>query len=658
VKDRNVLLAPRRRLAAAILAILLAVSMATAMPLAQASPGSPPAPLDQTWPQEPARAEAAALLQAPHAPGELLVKWRAASTSRGDSPDGLISALGGSIESQVPALGLARLELPEEQLLSALARLLADPSVEWVEPNYLLELALTPNDPYYAVWQGYLASKLEMESAWDHTVGDPSIVVAVIDTGIDFAHEDLREGLWTNADEVPDNGVDDDGNGYVDDVRGWDFYGDDNWPGDGHGHGTHVSGIVAARTNNRLGVAGMAGQTTIMPLAIFSPGGVGTYADLIEAILYAVDNGARVINMSLGATSYSRGEEAAVRYAWDHGVLLVAAAGNNVFNVAFYPAAHDVVIAVSSVTTSDQRSTFSNYCDFVDLSAPGSNIMSTTRGNTYGTMSGTSMATPHVAGLAALLLARNWTLTNVQVRQILEDNADDLGEAGWDPFFGHGRINGRRAMEATPDPMPPFPPPYEPPVPQPLWPAGCSELLANGDFEDVSAAPWQVTGEATPDQSVAYSGGQSLRLASLPSGSGEAWQQVAVPPDVTAATLFFAVRILSDDAGFGSDPYDAFDDHLTASFRDGDGGTLIALLRAGNTSDGAPDLPWDEYIYRLTADDLDSLRREGTVQLHFAAGNDVDDAATSFHIDAVRFCAGGMSPPLQVFVPLVWTGGG
>jgi len=525
--------------------------------------------------------------------------------------------------------------------------------VAWAEPNYLLHLDFTPNDPYYATYQHNTLANMEMEAAWDLSHGNAAVIVAIIDTGMDFGHSDLAGSVWINDDETPANGLDDDANGYVDDVQGWDFFGEDNLPQDVHGHGTHVTGIAAARTNNGLGIAGMAGEATIMPLSIFSPQGFGTSADLIEAILYATDNGAQVINMSLGAVSYSRGEEAAVNYAWEHGVLLVAAAGNNNNDAVHYPAAHDHVLAVSSVTASDLRSGFSSYGDFVDLAASGSSVMSTYKDSGYRLMSGTSMAAPHVAGLAALIRSRNPTLSNAEVRQILESTADDLGAAGWDPYYGHGRINGRRALEATPLPTPPVPTPPPPPPPQPLWPPDCQEVVVNGDFEAADLTPWQVAGEAALDESVAYSGVRSLRLAGLRASTATAWQRLSLPADTTAATLFFTVRILSSDDDFGSDPYDPFDDHLKADFRNVNGKPLIELLRAGNTSDGSPGLPWDEVLYRLTAEDLTTLRHAGPVQLHFYADNNDDDATTLFHVDDVRLCLGreGMRP--RAFAPLV-----
>jgi subtilisin family serine protease len=254
---------------------------------------------------------------------------------------------------------------------------------------------------------------------------------------------DLSTGIWINAGEIPGNGVDDDGNGFVDDVNGWNFADGNNAIYDDYGHGTHVAGIAAGRINNGIGIAGMAGNVTIMSVDVFPRSGFGTYEDLIQGMIYATDNGARVINLSLGATSYSKGEEAAVDYAWAHGVVVVAAAGNTGRTSYHYPAGHPHAIAVAATDAYDNLAGFSTRGDFVDVAAPGVSIWSTFPGNRYGRLSGTSMATPHVAGLAALILSLDPGLTPDQVRALIEQNADDLGSAGWDPNFGHGRINGR-----------------------------------------------------------------------------------------------------------------------------------------------------------------------------------------------------------------------
>ncbi len=284
---------------------------------------------------------------------------------------------------------------------------------------------------------------MEMPAAWDYTTGRSDVIIAILDTGVYTKHLDLAENIWTNPLEIPDNGIDDDGNGFIDDVHGWNFPDGNNQIYDDYGHGTHVAGIAAARINNGIGIAGMAGNATIMPVDVFNYG-IGTYEDLIRAIIYATDNGARVINMSLGASSYSRGEEAAVDYAWYHGAIVVAAAGNTGRNTYHYPAAHPNAIAVAATDASDNRAGFSTYGDFVDVAAPGASIYSTLKSGGYGTMSGTSMATPHVAGLAGLLFSLNPQLTNAQVRELIEKNVDDLGATGWDPYFGNGRINARK----------------------------------------------------------------------------------------------------------------------------------------------------------------------------------------------------------------------
>ena len=184
-------------------------------------------------------------------------------------------------------------------------------------------------------------------------------------------HVDLRDGIWTNPGEIAGNGIDDEGNGFVDDVHGWDFADNDNEVLDDYGHGTHVAGIVAARIDNGIGIAGLAGRATIMPVDVFG-GGIGTYEDLIRAIVYATDNGAQVINMSLGASSYSLGEEAAVDYAYAHGVVVVAAAGNSGLTEVHYPAAHANVIAVAATAADDSLAYFSTRGDWVDVAAPGS----------------------------------------------------------------------------------------------------------------------------------------------------------------------------------------------------------------------------------------------------------------------------------------------
>ena len=605
---------------------------------------------------------------APHVPGQLLVKLADFSSARAEQ---FSAASGLTVRRAIPQLGLVVVEtagnaaaLTQAESGAALAATAATLSavagVEWAEPNYTIALDAVPNDPRYASYQStFLGTHLEMPAAWDFTMGHPDVVVAILDTGVDIQHEDLVGGIWTNPLETPNNGIDDDGNGFVDDVHGWNFAQGSNSVADDHGHGTHVAGTAAARINNDEGVAGMAGGATIMPVKVFPPppNVIGTYEDLIMGIIYATDNGAHVINMSLGATSYSRGEEAAVDYAWAHGVVVVAAAGNNGANVYHYPAAHPNAMAVAATDSSDQRAYFSNWGDFVDVAAPGNWVYSTMRGNYYGSMSGTSMASPHVAGLAALIFSLNPQLTNAQVRAIIEQNTDDRGSPGWDPYFGHGRINGRKALAAVPVPPQPSPSPTpHPPLAE--WPAGCQDLITDGDFE-AGLENWQADAAWAIDTTRAYSGTYAAHFAGGPNAAGMLTRtlgltqvtQLAANAALMDATLWFAYRIENQDGGMGSTPQMPFDDWLLAEFRTADGKLISSLLRTGNSADTASDgLPWDRYLYRLQSADLGPLNAFGTVNLVFTAFNDADNQPTSFWIDAVRFCATG--PRQRYFFPL------
>ena len=474
----------RRLMALAALLLILAAAPAQNS-RAQNRPAAPPRPAPD-W-------------SAPHVAGQLLVKLSDVSPATAAT---LAAQTGLAVQDTIPELGIAVVAAPEagtnEALATTAAALEASPAVEWAEPNYTFTLDATPDDPYYTTQAPYL-SRLEMPAAWDYTTGQSDVIIAVLDTGVALDHLDLASGIWTNPQEDAENsanGIDDDGNGFIDDVHGWNFALNNNAVADDYGHGTHVAGIAAARINNGIGIAGMAGGATIMPLKVFfpPPNVLGTYEDLIRAMIYATDNGARVINMSLGATSYSLGEEAAVDYAWDHGVVVVAAAGNTGRNSYHYPAAHRNAIAVAATDASDKRAGFSTYGDFVDIAAPGASVFSTyfDPNRPYVYMSGTSMATPHVAGLAGLLFSLNPQLTNTQVRELIETNVDDLGAAGWDPYFGSGRINARKALAAVaPAPQPSPTPTPHPPLSE--WPAGCQDLIVDGDFE-AGLGSWQASG--------------------------------------------------------------------------------------------------------------------------------------------------------------------
>jgi subtilisin family serine protease len=247
------------------------------------------------------------------------------------------------------------------------------------------------------------------ESAWRQTVG-ADVTVAIVDSGVDLGHPDLAPNLWTNAGEIPGNGVDDDGNGYVDDVHGFDFVDGDGDPQDGNGHGTHVAGIAGARGGNGIGGSGVAWRARLMSVRVLDADARGTTTAVAQGIRYAVDNGARIVNLSLAGPSATSDLEDAVRYAQDRGVLIVAAAGNDGADLASaptYPAAYaqDNVLGVAATDESGGLSRVSDYGQGADVAAPGEQILSTALGGGYEWRTGTSMAAPHVAGALVLLAA-------------------------------------------------------------------------------------------------------------------------------------------------------------------------------------------------------------------------------------------------------------
>lgn len=332
---------------------------------------------------------------------------------------------------------------PAADVVEVAKRISQLPGVLWAEPNGMTEMALAPSDARYG--EQYGPAKIGCETVWNLTAGGSNhVILAVADTGLNFLHEDLQENLvWHNPDEIPNNDIDDDGNGFVDDTTGWDFYYSDKLPFDGQGHGTHVTGIAAARLSNGVGIAGVAGNVTVMPLKVFSDAGNGTWEAIELAVYYAVDNGAHVINYSGGGYGGTQGMAEAAQYAYDNGVTFVAACGNGSSENPYYPAAYDSVIAVMGTNRNDNRYSSSNRGDYLDVGAPGVDILSTyiPGADQYATITGTSMASPHVAGAAAILYTLNPALTVDQVTNVLRRTAVDLGDPGFDRIYGYGRID-------------------------------------------------------------------------------------------------------------------------------------------------------------------------------------------------------------------------
>lgn len=297
--------------------------------------------------------------------------------------------------------------------------------VDFKEPNYIRRISLTPNDPYFG--EQYGLEKLSAISGWDIEDGTSNnVIVAVIDTGVDISHPDLSSKI----------------------VQGYDFANKDSNPQDDQGHGTHVAGIIAADTNNGKGVSGVSWGAKIMPVKVLGSDGSGNDFDIAKGIIYAADNGAKVINLSIGGPWYSSTLADAVYYAYSKGVIVVAAAGNDGDNTINYPAGYDNVIGVAATDQNDKRASFSNYNSTVDVSAPGVEILSTyyDGSHSYAYMSGTSMATPHAAGFAAVLLSNNPNLSPDNVENQMKTRSDDLGVAGRDNYYGYGRLNLNYAL--------------------------------------------------------------------------------------------------------------------------------------------------------------------------------------------------------------------
>jgi subtilisin family serine protease len=271
------------------------------------------------------------------------------------------------------------------------------------------------------------ADLIKAPTAWNNGYTGQGTIVAVLDTGVDYNHQDLKNNIWSNAKEITGNGIDDDGNGYVDDVQGWNFVDNNNNILDNNDHGTHVAGTIAAE-NNGIGVTGIAYNSKIMPVKVLDANGSGSYSNIAKGIYYAVDNGANVINLSLGGNSSNDTLKSAIEYASSKNVIVVMAAGNNGDPVPSYPAryAYNSGIAVGAVDKNNNLADFSNRSgpqEITYVTAPGVNVYSTIPNNQYASYNGTSMAAPHIAGVVALMLSANHNLTESQVLQIIRSTS-------------------------------------------------------------------------------------------------------------------------------------------------------------------------------------------------------------------------------------------
>ena len=334
------------------------------------------------------------------------------------------------------------------------AELNRDPEVEYAQPNYIYRSCRDPNDPDFA--DQYAHQLIQMQKAWDISIGSRDIIMAILDTGVDVNHPDLKQNIWVNKGEIPDNKKDDDGNGYVDDVHGWNFGAADNkvsptgYAGSTSSHGTQVAGVIGAVGNNGKGVVGVNWQCSIMVLRLSLD---FTSKEVSEALDYAAANGARVVNMSFGSDDFGPEGDQIVKTAIDNayakGVLLVASAGNSDSSRPHYPAAYYNVMAVSSTNGEDTKTGHSTFGPWVDIAAPGTDIVTTDLGNGYLATAGTSFSSPYVGAVAALVFAHRPKLTAIEARALLEGTIDPLYYGDLDPnlcYIGTGRVNAYKAL--------------------------------------------------------------------------------------------------------------------------------------------------------------------------------------------------------------------
>ncbi len=410
-------------------------------------------------------------IQGPYVPGEIIIKYSADATS------GEISTLSSQLNSirlrEFTRIGASLEQLTDMTVPEAIGLLENNPLVEYIEPNYLYTIEVIPNDPDFPkLWGmhntgqtgGTVDADIDAPEAWNEFTGSNNVIVAVIDSGVDYNHPDLAANAWTNPGEIPNNGLDDDGNGFIDDIHGWDFYNLDNDPMDDNSHGTHCSGTIGGVGNNALGVVGVNWNVKIMALKFLSAAGSGSSAGAISCIEYATMMGADLSSNSWGGGSFSIALEAAIQDAYTAGVLFVAAAGNSGGDndiYPHYPSSYTIgnIVAVGATDHNDQRVNAgwaSNYgITSVDIGAPGLDIYSTVPSGGYGYKSGTSMATPHVSGVLALVKGQFPGITVDAAKTLVFNSADVLPQLAGLWVTG-GRLNAAMALSG-PDSIPPDP---------------------------------------------------------------------------------------------------------------------------------------------------------------------------------------------------------
>lgn len=472
--------------------------------------------------------------------------------------DAIRKDLGASVICRFKLIGAELWQISGVTVEDAIGTYKKDPRIEYIEPDYIVHaLEVIPNDPSFnLLWGlhntgqtgGTPGADIHAPEAWELETGD-AVVLGVIDTGVDWNHPELSNNIWTNPGEIPDNGVDDDGNGYVDDVRGWDFVNNDNNPMDDHGHGTHVSGTIAAAGNNGIGVAGVSWSAKIMPLKFLDRWGSGSTSNAILAVQYATMMGARFTSNSWGGGAYSAALRDAIAAAGNAGMLFIAAAGNyGTDNDAYplYPCSYDLdnIISVAATDHNDALASFSCYgARSVDLGAPGVGIYSCLPGNSYGSASGTSMATPHVSGAVSLFWSKYPSASYADVKARMLAAVDTIPALLGKTVSG-GRLNAFK-MLAGPDTT---------------LPSAVGDLAATNPSSNAMTLTWTAPGDdGTSGTASAYDLRYSLSPIEANNFSAATRVQGAPHPLPAGSPETFTVRGLN----FGTTYYfaiKAFDD--------------------------------------------------------------------------------------------------
>ena len=514
-------------------------------------------------------------------PGEFVVTFHAGTpgAERGKA----VKDHGGKVVSEIPALNAVAIAFADLKTKKDKAadkakagELKQDKRFAAVEPNFIYRATYTPNDP--SLGQQYAWDRIGAPAAWDVTQGSSATTIAVIDTGVQRTHPDLDAKI----------------------VPGYDWVQGDTAPDDGNGHGTHVAGTAAAETGNATGGAGTCPNCRVMPLRVLDNSGSGSLANVASAITYAADNSAKVINMSLGGPG-STTLQSAVDYAFNRGTFLACAAGNSNTSSTSnaYPGAYANCFAVASTTSTDARSSFSNYGTWVEAAAPGSSIYSTWLNSGYNTISGTSMATPHVAGLAGLLASQGRTAA--QIKERICTTADKISGTG--SLWTCGRINASAAVSTGTPPPPPPPPPG---------------AIVNGGFES-GTAPWTQTssgGYALITTTRPHAGAYSAYLGGYNNATEALNQLVTVPANGTLRYWWYMTTQES-----GSTVWDRLQVRvLNAS------GALLATLRTWSNASGAG-------LWRQDALTLGAYAGQ-QVRIEFRATTD-SSLPSSFFVDDV-----------------------